>query len=222
MSLIAAKKSNSSFKRPEPLAVGTYPARLVQVIDLGVQTRKPYKGVDKPPIQMIRCTYELVTEFMKKEDGTDDTTKPRWISEDFPFYPLSADRAKSTQRYLALDPSQHMEGDWEKLLGQAVALTVVHNPKKDDPSIVYDNIGSTSPIMKGMDVAPLVNEGVVFSLDNPDLELFASFPEFLRERIKGNLEYDGSALAAALGDVAKSATVVAKDATQETPVNPYG
>ena len=86
MTFKAASTASSNFKRPDPVAVGTYPARLVQMIDLGVQTRRPYKGEAKDPIQMIRTTYELTTEFMKNEDGTDDTTKPRWISEDFPLY----------------------------------------------------------------------------------------------------------------------------------------
>ena len=34
MSLNAAKASTGGGKRPDPVAVGTYPARLVQVIDL--------------------------------------------------------------------------------------------------------------------------------------------------------------------------------------------
>ena len=216
MTFKAASTASSNFKRPDPVAVGTYPARLVQVIDLGVQPRRPYKGEPKEPIHMVRTTYELTTEFMKNEDGTDDVTRPRWISEDFAFYPLSADRAKSTQRYLALDPSVSMEGDWEMMVGQAVALTIVHNPKKDDPSIVYANIGSTSPIMKGMEVAPLVNDKSLFSLESPDLDVFNKFPEFLQERIKGNINFDGSSLQALLNGTP------AQPAVQEPDVNPYG
>lgn len=218
MSLNAKKlaSTNSKFQRPDPIAVGTYPARLVQVIDLGVQPRRPYKGEPKDPIQMIRCTYELTTEFMKDEDGNDDTTRPRWISEDFPFYSLNADRAKSTQRYLALDPTLHMEGDWEMMVGLPVALTIVHNAKKDDPSIVYSNIGSTSPIMSGMQVAELVNEATVFSLDRPDVTVFNSFPEFLQEKIKGNENFEGSTLAAMLHGGTVAAPV------QEPAVNPFG
>lgn len=218
MSLNAAKASTGGGNRPDPVAVGTYPARLVQVVDLGVQPRRPYKGEAKDPIQMIRCTYELTTEFMKDENGADDVTRPRWISEDFPFYSLGADRAKSTQRYLALDPTTHMEGDWEMMVGLPVALTIVHNPKRDDPSIVYANIGSTSPIMKGMEVAPLVNDQTVFSLDNPDAEVFNSFPDFLQEKIKGNINFEGSLLEATL----TGGAVAAQPAVQEPAVNPYG
>ncbi len=40
----------------------------------------------------------------------------------------------------------------------------------------------------------LVNESKFFSLDEPDLEVFLSLPDFLQEKIKGNLEYNGSVL----------------------------
>jgi hypothetical protein len=36
-------------------------------------------------------------------------------------------------------------------------------------------------------------------LDEPDLEIFESLPEWLQDKIKGNLNYAGSALQAALG-----------------------
>ena len=97
MTFKAASTASSNFKRPDPVAVGTYPARLVQVIDLGVQPRRPYKGEPKEPIHMVRTTYELTTEFMKNEDGTDDVTRPRWISEDFAFYPLSGSEEHTSE-----------------------------------------------------------------------------------------------------------------------------
>ena len=218
MTFKAASTASSNFKRPDPVEVGTYPARLVQMIDLGVQTRRPYKGEDKEPIQMIRTTYELTTEFMKNEDGTDDTTKPRWISEAFPLYPPSADRSKCAQRYLALDPSNTMDGDWDAMLGQAVALTIVHNPKKDDPSVVYANIGSTSPIMKGMVVEELANPTTMFSTRDPVLEVFNGLPEFLQEKIKSGVDFEGSALEGMLSGGA----VAAQPVVQEPAVNPFG
>lgn len=214
-------KATSKAKAPV-IEQGTYPARLVQIIDLGTQKRRPWKGVAKDPIHMIRTTYELTTEFMTNEDGEEDTSKPRWISEDFAFYGLSADRAKSTQRYLALDPSKSMEGDWEMLLGGAVALTVVHNPNKDDPSIVYANIGSTAPIMKGMDVAELVNDPSIFLFDNPDVEVFERFPEFVKDRIKEALNYPGSQLEGLLGQKTEPASANAGDGGGESNANPYG
>jgi len=222
---VRSSGGKSKFKPQAPVAVGTYPARLVSIIDLGVQARRPWKGEAKDPIAMIRCTYELTTEFMKDEAGKDDETKPRWISEDFPFYGLSADRAKSTQRYLALDPQQAAGGDWAELLGAPVALTVVHNPKKDDSTIVYANIGATSPIMKGMDVAELVNDPQLFDFDEPDMDVFNGLPDFLKDKIKGATNFQGSALGALLGGgVVHEPTVNTDEVTRtgDEAVNPYG
>ncbi|KAJ4598274.1 hypothetical protein HRR85_009581 [Exophiala dermatitidis] len=44
----------------------------------------------------------------------------------------------------------------------------------------------------------LINEPKVFSLDEPDVDVFRSFPQWIQDKIKGNLEYDGSALQKAL------------------------
>ena len=207
--LNAKTVSNGGGKTVDPLEIGTYPIRLAQVIDLGVQPRKPYKGEEKDPIQMLWVTYEVTTEFMKDEDGNDDTERPRWISESFPFYNLSADRAKSTARYLALDPQQACEGNWDQLVGSAGALTVVHNQSGDR---TYANVGSVSPIMKGMAVEELKNPSVVFSLDEPDLDVFESLPDFLQEKIKGNVNFEGS----------KLATLLSGETVAETEENPFG
>lgn len=221
---VRSSGGKSKFQQQDPVAVGTYPARLVSIIDLGVQPRRPWKGEAKDPIAMIRCTYELATEFMKDENGKDDETKPRWISEDFPFYSLNADRAKSTQRYLALDPQQSAGGDWTQLLGAPVALTVVHNANKNDSTIVYANIGATSPIMKGMAVAELVNDTQMFDFDEPDMDVFSKLPDFLKDKILGATNFIGSGLARAL-DGGASASAVTPEVTEAQPEeasNPYG
>ena len=69
-----------------------------------------------------------------------------------------------------------------------------------------------------MEVAPLVNDQTVFSLDNPDAEVFNSFPDFLQEKIKGNINFEGSLLEATL----TGGAVAAQPAVQEPAVNPYG
>ena len=47
-------------------------------------------------------------------------------------------------------------------------------------------------------VAELKNEPKVFVLDAPDIDTFRSFPEWIQERIKANLDFEGSKLQAAL------------------------
>lgn len=181
------------------LAAGNYPARIVQIIDYGVQPQRAYAGKDKPPVQEIGVTYELLDEFMKDEEGNDVTDKPRWISENFPLHSLKAEMAKSTKRYMALDPKEEFEGNWPDLIGMPCMVTVVNNPGKDGK--VYDNVGNVSA-MRPRDAAnapELVNDPKVFDLDNPDMEVFGKFPQWIQDKIKGNLGFKASALEKALG-----------------------
>lgn len=195
MALVAPKGSpKKNFVEQKNIDPGVYPGRIVQIIDFGLQPQKPYKGQDKPPVPEIGLTYELVDEFMKDENGKDILDKPRWISETLPFYGLFADKAKSTQRYLTVDPNQEWGGDFSRAITAPVNVTIVNNPASNGK--VYDNVAGISA-MRPRDAAncpPLVNTPRVFDLDNPDLEVFNAFPEWIRDKIKGNLNYEGSKL----------------------------
>lgn len=193
---LKAEKTGSKFDRPEPLDVGSYPARLVQVISLGLQKQRPYKGQEKTPKYEIYTTYELVDEFLKDEDGNEIEDKPRWLSESFALLPLDSDLANSTKRYLSLDPLMEHDGDWAALVGTPCVVTVVQNKSKKDDNVIYNNIDGVSA-MRAKEAAKLpelVNPPKIFDIDEPDMEIFFSLPEWLQDRIKDNLEYDGSAL----------------------------
>lgn len=181
----------------EAMDAGTYPARVVQIIDLGIQEQRPFKGEAKPPVHEIMLTYEFLDEFCKDEDGEDQEDKPRWLSESFPFYSLEADLAKSTKRYRALDPDEIHEGDFT-LLSSAPALITIN--QYESKGFMRNGVSSVAA-MRPKDAAKapeLVNPPKVFVIDEPDLEVFKSLPEWLQDKIKGGLEFKGSALDEAL------------------------
>ena len=222
-------KGNSERIEQPNIEPGTYPARLVQILDLGLQPQRPYKGQEKAPAQEIMLTYELVDTFMVDKEGNEVPDKPRWISETLPFFGLYADKAKSTQRYNTLDPSGDFEGDFAKAIGQAINVTIVNNAGKDGK--IYDNIGTISPMRpKDADKCPeLVNDVKVFDADAPDMDVFNSLPEWIRDKIKGNLNFAGSVLEAALEgapadaveDKPKRAKAVPKIEEDVVDNNPY-
>ena len=196
-----AKTIGGSRPQQANLEPGPYPCRVVKVLDLGLQPQS-YNGEAKAPARKLDVTYELLDEFMVDEDGNAQEDKPRWISENMPLHNLRADRAKSTQRYNALDPQGTYEGDWSQLLGTPCVVTVVNNPGKGkNADRVYDNVGNVSPMRaKDADDAPaLVNEAVFFDCDEPNLEVFNSQADFIKEIITSNLEFEGSALQELLG-----------------------
>lgn len=180
-----------------PMDAGTYPARVVQIVDYGLQEQRPYKDQPKPPAREIGFTYEFVDEFLLDEDGEEQRDKPRWLSESMVLHNLSAERAKSTARYKAFDPEGLHDGDFTACLGTPIMVTVVQNPGK---TRVYTNVESVSP-MRAKDAErcdPLVNGTRLFDLDEPDMEVFETFPGWVQDKIKGNLEYEGSLLQYAL------------------------
>jgi len=210
MSLNAKNVASSGGSQQDPIEPGTYQARLVQVIDLGVQDQRPYKGEEKPPIHTIRTVYELLDEYCLDENDEEDETKPRWVNEELAFHNLSCDRAKSTKRYLALDPQQEAEGDWTKLGSFPCMITVVNNESKGK---TYTNIAS-SATMRTKDAKKakeLVNDVSIFSLDDPDMEVFAKQPDWLQDKIKENHDYEGSILEERINGKSE-----AKDTTAES------
>ena len=190
----AAGSSGATFTNMEP---GTYPARVVMVVDLGVQGQPPFQGKDKPPVQMVSLTYEFVDEFLLDEDGEAMEDKPRWLSEQFPLFNLASERAKSTARYRALDPANTHGGDFTKLLDTACNVTVINNPGSGpNKGKVFDNIAEVTT-MRAKDASKcpeLVNPAVVFDLDAPDKDVFLKLPKFIQEKIKNNLNFQGSKL----------------------------
>lgn len=199
----APKAGNGGGNRVEqaPFEDGSYPARVVQILDLGMQPQQPYQGKEKPPAHEMMVTYEFLDEFCVDEEGNELEDKPRWLSETFPLYNLDADKAKSTKRYNALDPDLDHDGDFTALVGSTCTVTVVQNPGKGkNAGKIYNNIANVAP-MRPKDAAKapeLVNPPKVFLLDEPDLEVFQSLPEWLQDKIKGNLEYECSPLQTAL------------------------
>ncbi len=214
----------------ELLEAGVYPGRLVQVIDLGMQEQRDWQGEKKGPKYELMVTYEFSDEFMKDEDGKDLLDKPRWLSETFPFFNLTQEKATSTKRYRALDPNEAKKGDWGELLSTPVNITVIVNAGKGkNLGKFYENIAGISP-MRAKDVEKLpalVNPTKVFDLGNPDLDVFKALPEWIRDKIKGNLEFAASPLSVLLGDVVPTSKEVedaaearAEDAAAEAAVEP--
>lgn len=173
---------------------GVYPSRIVQMLDLGLQNQRPYQGKDKPPANEVMITYELVDSFMIDEKGNELEDKPRWISETLPLYDITkADKAKCTQRYNAADPTNAFGGDFSQIVDVPVNVSLVHNQQGEKLYVNVANIAAMRP--KDAAKCPaLKNPPKVFDLDEPDMEVFNSLPDWVQDKIKKNLNFNGSKL----------------------------
>lgn len=192
------KTKGKNFVEQDVLPVDNYPARLVQVIDLGLQSGGEWKGEKKPPVNKIHVTYELVDCFMLDKDGEEVLDKPRWLSEDLNMFGPDADKAKCNQRYNAIDPECLQDYDWAAVVGNSCNVMVA---QKESKGKTYANVGLVTPYVvtkRNPEMAPLVNPTKVFNLEFPDIEVFESLPNWIQDKIKANLEFKGSPLQALL------------------------
>lgn len=219
MALNSKKIKGGEGNRIEQPAIdpGVYPARIVSIIDLGLQTQRPFKGKDKPPANEINISYELVDTFMVDEDGKEVEDKPRWVSEIMPLYDVTkADKAKCTQRYFAADPDNNFSGDFSKLVGIPVNVSIVHNQQGEKLYINVANIATMRA--KDAEKCPaLKNPTKVFDLDEPDLEVFNSLPDWIQDKVKKNLGFNGSPLAKLLGEEDKAPPPAENKAPEKAP-----
>jgi hypothetical protein len=191
---------NPNFVEQAVIEEGTYPCRVAQIIELGLQPQRPHQGKEKPPVDMLYITYELTDEFMLDKDGDEILDKPRWQSEDFPYYGLDCTTAKCNKRLKAIDPKNEVDGDWAEIGGMACNVTFIHNVKGDK---TYINVASVAAVRakdaKGIE--ELKNPVKTFDLDEPDMDVYEALPQWLRTKIASNLNFKGSVLEEAIANV---------------------
>jgi hypothetical protein len=159
-----------------PIEAGTHAVRLCRVYDLGVQMGE-WKGVKKRANQ-IYLVFEFMDHFLSKEDGSPNTDLPRVSGKFIKLYP-KADKGVEYDFCKALDPAGKYNGDWGSMVRDrlpALATTSVNERGRDQ-------IDTLAGIPKGFNVAPGKVEVQVFDLDNPDKELWATMPEFIKTKI---------------------------------------
>ena len=212
------KPAGNTKNRPPALEAGTYPAALVQLVGIGVQEQRPFKGEPKNPIDEIMLTYELSDEFLLDEDGKENETKPRWVSERLPFHSLESDLANSTKRYMAMDSSMKHEGNFVKLIGTPCLVTVTADKGKKDDTI-YNNVKSVQEMrQKDKDKHPgLVNEPKVFDFYGPDLDVFQSLSKFVQDKITSAVNFEGSKIQNLLEGGPQEPENKSKDEDQKEP-----
>lgn len=162
---------------------GVYVARIVQLIDLGIQENE-WEGVTKEQ-QKVFITFEFPTERIV----VDDVDRPRWLSKD---YTVSLSEKATLYKLLkAADPDGKITNkgrNVKALLGLPVMVEV------GSTSTGNAKIVNTTRVMKGMTVGELENPTVFFDLDKPDMIIFNKLPEWLKEKIKTGIGFDSAIL----------------------------
>jgi hypothetical protein len=184
MSIVATTNSQPK----ELIPAGNYIARCYQMIQIG-HVKEVILGEVKT-LNKVRIGWELPTE--TKVFNPEKGEQPFVISEE---YTLSMHEKSNLRKVLASwrgkDFSVEEAGSFDitKLLGVPCMLNIIHRPGKSDPSRMYQKIGSVSPLAKGVVCPAQINQTTVLQYDNFDHNLFASLPDFIKDKIKNSEEF---------------------------------
>ena len=165
---------------------GNQIARLYSFIHIGT-VKFEYKGEPKET-NKIRLTFELPNEMRVFKDG--EPEKPMVISQEFA---LSMHEKANLRKFIesmvgtALNDDEARDFDVESLIGTTCLLNIVHEAKNGKE---YANIQSASPLVKGMEAPPAINEPLVLNYgDMWNEEVFKALPEFLRTKMEATPEW---------------------------------
>lgn len=174
---------------------GVFVGRCYELIDLGTQTNETgqFAGTSA---HKIKIGFEL---FGDDEEGNPMTIDvngkqmPLCISKD---YTLSMHEKANLRKELGAWRGKQFASDEEalgfditKLLGAYAMVNVTH--KTNTQGKTRANISGLSPLpsaLKANKPAP-VHANRLFNLDSPDMEMFATFYEYLQETIKKSPEW---------------------------------
>lgn len=183
------KKAKTTYPR---IGEGTYPARIVRILDFGMQFAtdfktgevKKYDDGNDVVQHKVWIDFELPTETIEIEG----VARPRWIGKE---YTVSAHEKAAIQGLLkAADPGGKatMKGrNVAGLLGLPLMITI------GSTSTGKDKITATTSLIKGMNVDPLANPTLFFDLDDPDIKTFEGLPDWMKKRIQEGVDFDKTA-----------------------------
>lgn len=189
MGFIAKDSGGGDFKR---VPAGVYIGRCYSLIDLGTQLTTGQFGEKLQ--HKIRLSWEL---FGEDESGApltvviDGKEVPMTISKS---YTVSLHEKASLRKDLAawrgkdFSDEEAKAFDVSRLVG---AWCMVNATQSESNGKTYTNIAGLTPLpgaLKNAKPAP-VHPAVMFNLDNPDMEVFATFHEKLQDAIKRSPEW---------------------------------
>jgi len=145
---------------------------------------------EKKTLHKVRIGWELPTELrvFKEEYGE----QPLVIDKE---YTLSMNEKSALRAALKswrgkdFTEDEAKAFDITKLIGVPCMLNIIHKPSKKDPNKHYEEIAGITPMPKGVTCPEAINPVFVLSYDDFDYVKFDSLPDFIKDKMKGSVEY---------------------------------
>ena len=187
MSLFA-ESTGGSFK---PVPAGMHLARCYRIIDLGTQ-KSEYEGKVNF-LRKIKIVWEV--------HGTDEDGSPIVTDKGEPFiitkdYTLSWGEKANLRKDLEawrgrpFSEEEQRRFDLKNVLDKFCMINVQHKPRRTGDG-VYANVVNVTPVpaaLKGS-MPQGFNAAQMFTLGEPDMEMFETFSDYLKNQIKESPEW---------------------------------
>lgn len=184
---MAINATSSGSSQKELIPAGNYIARCYQMIQIG--TVDEIINNETKQMNKVRIGWELPTE--TRVFSVERGEQPFVISKE---YTLSLSDKANLRKMLAswrgkdFTEEQAKCFDISVLIGIPCMLNVIHKLSKDGTK-TYQEIGSVSPMPKGVVCPDQVNKNSLLEYDNFDYVLFDSLPDFIKDKIKSSKEF---------------------------------
>jgi len=174
-----------------PVPPGMHLARCYRVIDMGTQTTT-WQGKEKQQAKVM-LQFEVHSEDVDGKALVTDKGEPLSISKNFTASlgekaALRAELENWRSRGFTADELAGFQ--LKNILGAWAMLSIVKEKGNDGKE--YTNITSINPVPASMKKAGLPegrNELKIFDIDNPDMALFDTFGQRMREKIEASPEW---------------------------------
>lgn len=169
---------------------GMHLARCYRIIDLGTQ-KSEYMGKEKY-LPKVMIQFEVHGEDDQGNPLLTQDGRPLSIAKSFTVtLSEKSNLRKDLQMWRGRDfTAQELRGfELKNVLGAWAMLTVTHTESNGK---TYTNIAGINPVpanMKKAGMPEAVNEAKIFSIDDPDMSLFDTFSENLKNKIKASPEW---------------------------------
>jgi hypothetical protein len=167
---------------------GTFVARCYKMIHIGT-IQDEYNGESRW-VNKVLIEWELPTEM--KVFSQEKGEQPISVSKEFALtmHQKSTLRAFLTSwRGKGFTEEEAVGFDVSRLVGVPCQLSIIHEPRKNNPGEFFAKISSVSALMKGFDAPNPVNPAFIFELDHFDQAKFDSLPDWIKAKIMTSKEY---------------------------------
>lgn len=188
MSLVVENSGGSSFA---PVPAGMHLARLYRIIDLGTQ-RSEYQGQVKF-LHKVKFVWEVHGEDDDGKPLVTDKGEPMAITKDYTLSWGEKANLRSdleSWRGKPFTAEEQKRFDLKNVLDQWCMINVQHKPRPKGG--VFANVVQVTPVPKAVKQSGLPkghNRANIFIISNPDMELFETFSDYLKEQIQSSPEW---------------------------------